>query len=161
MIRALVLADTHAPRRRLPDWVVRLAARADIILHAGDVCDAATLQTLGALAPLYAVQGNNDFDVPLPQRLLLTLEGVRVGVVHGHEGPGETTPQRALRSFPEDPDVVVFGHSHERLLEDLQGRMLLNPGSPTKPRGGPVSAAWLTLSAGQAAVRFAEEGDAP
>ncbi|MDA8346218.1 MAG: metallophosphoesterase family protein [Thermaerobacter sp.] len=160
MTRVLVTADTHAPRRRLPDWLVRLAARADLIVHAGDVCDAATLQTLGALAPLYAVRGNNDFDLPLPSRLLLTLEGVRLGIVHGDTGPGQTTAERAWRSFPERPEIVVFGHSHGRLWESHDGVTLLNPGSPTKPRGDAPSACWLTLSRGEHDIRFVGEESA-
>ncbi len=157
MTRILVTADTHAPRRRLPDWVVRCAARADLILHAGDVCDAATLQTLAALAPVYAVRGNNDIDITLPERVLLTVEGVRIGVVHGDEGPGRSTPERALRAFPDPPEVVVFGHSHERLCEHAGGVLLLNPGSPTKPRGGGASAAWLHVRGGEADCEFLSE----
>ncbi len=155
MTRILVTADTHAPRRRLPDWLVGLAARADLILHAGDVCDRATLEILTGLAPVCAVRGNNDIDLVLPDRLLLTIEGVRLGLVHGDQGAGQTTPERALRSFPETPEIVVFGHSHERLEAARGDVTLLNPGSPTKPRGGPASAAWLLVSSDAWEIEFA------
>jgi hypothetical protein len=40
------------------------------------------------------------------------------------------------RRFP-DVRVVVFGHSHIPLLEDEDGLLLLNPGSPTDRRRQP------------------------
>jgi hypothetical protein len=38
--------------------------------------------------------------------------------------------------FP-DARVVVFGHSHIPVNEDLDGLLLFNPGSPTWPRRAP------------------------
>ncbi len=153
MTRVLVTADTHAPRRVLPDWLLDRAAQADLIVHAGDLCDGSALWALAALAPTYAVRGNNDV-VPLPERLTLDIDGVRIGIVHGDAGPGRTTPERARRAFDDPLDVVVFGHSHERLWEQVEGVWLLNPGSPTKPRGGPASAAWLTCVGGAVGIAF-------
>jgi len=40
------------------------------------------------------------------------------------------------RRFPE-ARVVVFGHSHIPWLEDEEGLLLLNPGSPTDRRRQP------------------------
>lgn len=158
-MRVLVTADTHAPNRKLPDWLVRLAGRADLVLHAGDFCDFSTYGTFAALAPLYAVRGNNDLDLHLPERLLLRLAGVSVGIVHGDLGPGRSTAERALFAFPERPQVVVFGHSHAQLLQRVEGVLLLNPGSPTKPREGSPSAAWLRLGDGAADVSFCGAAD--
>ena len=52
--------------------------------------------------------------------------------------PGRKQGRRARlrRRFP-DARVVVFGHSHIPLLEDENGLMLLNPGSPTDRRRQP------------------------
>jgi putative phosphoesterase len=35
-----------------------------------------------------------------------------------------------------EPDVVVFGHTHEPYCETIGGILFLNPGSVTRPRGG-------------------------
>lgn len=144
----LLTADTHGPRHRLPDWLLAAAGEADLILHAGDVCDRATLGAFAALHPVYAVRGNRDLDLNLPERLSLGLEGVSIGLVHGHLGPGGETPERAYRSFAPAPDVVVFGHSHRFLLERRGSGWLVNPGSPTKPYDGQASALLLEVSAG-------------
>ena len=61
-MRVVVLADTHAPRRwqTCPPPVAARLRRADLILHAGDVCTADVLTELAAYAPVRAVLGNND-----------------------------------------------------------------------------------------------------
>jgi predicted phosphodiesterase len=52
--------------------------------------------------------------------------------------------------------VVVFGHSHDPMVEAVpDGPLLVNPGSPTQRRRQPVhTVAWLELADG--AVRSAE-----
>ena len=61
-MRVVVLADTHAPGRwkSCPAPVAQYLRRADLILHAGDVCTAAVLDELSGYAPVRAVLGNND-----------------------------------------------------------------------------------------------------
>jgi hypothetical protein len=69
----LVMSDTHIgpskPSRRLPDGVYSLLAKADAVLHAGDVVAPALLHELEGFAPVHAVLGNNDVDLRLPERL--------------------------------------------------------------------------------------------
>ena len=66
---ALVIADTHIPRRakRLPEALLPRFERADLILHAGDLMDPALLDELAYYAAVHAVKGNVDGpDVYLP-----------------------------------------------------------------------------------------------
>ncbi len=66
----------------------------------------------------------------------MTIGGVRVGLVHGHEGPdGEDIPSRAYGAFGDQVDVICFGHSHKPLMERRGSVLMLNPGSPTDKRG--------------------------
>ena len=49
-----------------------------------------------------------------------------------------------------DQDIVVFGHTHVPLCEYYGDALLLNPGSPSRPRGGAKpSFAVLTLQKGE------------
>jgi hypothetical protein len=140
-LRAVVLADTHmrvGHRRRLPERVVQMLEDADVILHAGDVVDASVLAMLEAMAPTYAVLGNNDHHLTgqLPLVANLELEGVRVAMVHD-SGPSAGRAARMRRRFP-DADLVVFGHSHIPVdIEGIGGQRLFNPGSPTERRTQP------------------------
>jgi hypothetical protein len=163
-VKVLVLSDTHlgpATVDHLPDEVWAMAADADAVLHAGDVTDEAVLHALAERAPVHAVLGNNDHALRgrLPEVLEVELGGVTVGMIHD-SGARTGRAARMARRFP-DADVVVFGHSHDPLLEPgLDGQLLVNPGSPTQRRRQPVhTVAWLELSSGAVeAARIVEVG---
>ncbi|PYI55422.1 metallophosphoesterase family protein [Paenibacillus flagellatus] len=151
-----VVSDTHMPARarKLPSALVEGLKGADLILHAGDWVSSDVCEELAQLAPIEGVYGNGDGGDIVSRfgaRKTLDLDGVRVGLVHGHEGPGRTTPERALFAFREElpPDVIVFGHSHVPLLEQVGGTTLFNPGSPTDKRRQPLySYGILTIRGG-------------
>ncbi|MDN5698263.1 MAG: metallophosphatase family protein [Rubrobacter sp.] len=135
---AIVLADTHIPRRAkgLPEALYPYLEYADAILHAGDLMDPAVLDELSTYAPTHAVRGNLDPpEVGLPETLELDLGGAPVAMVHD-SGRKEGRRRRLARRFPE-ARVIIFGHSHIPHLEDEDGLMMLNPGSPTDKRRQP------------------------
>ena len=145
-MQVVVVSDTHLPRfgRALPPVLARGLESADLILHAGDLAQAFVLDLLGEFAPVVAIAGNND-PPELAERLgtqrIVDVGGVRIGLTHGHLGPGRTTPERAWRLFAtEDPplDAICFGHSHIPLVSQRDGVWLLNPGSPTDKRRQPT-----------------------
>ena len=41
-----------------------------------------------------------------------------------------------MGSIPEDVDVVIIGHTHVPKYLEANGVIYINPGSPTRPRGG-------------------------
>jgi uncharacterized protein len=135
---ALVIADTHIPRRAkaLPEGLIPHLERADLALHAGDLMDPTLLDELAAYAPVKAVRGNLDPPHPdLPETLEFELGGAKIAMIHD-SGPKKGRRARLRRRFP-DVRVIVFGHSHIPFLEDEGGLMLLNPGSPTDRRRQP------------------------
>jgi putative phosphoesterase len=140
-LRIVVVADTHlhVGGRTLPEGAGRVLQGCDAILHAGDVLDAEVLASLAAVAPTWAVLGNNDHALvgTLPLTRLVELGGVRIGMIHD-SGPRAGRPVRLGRMFP-DAAVVVFGHSHIPCDEaGLDGQLLFNPGSPTQRRAQPT-----------------------
>lgn len=153
---AVVISDTHIPRRAkaLPAGLLAHLGRADVILHAGDVMDAAVLEQLAAYAPAHAVGGNVDPpELELPQTLELDLGGVQVAMIHD-SGRTEGRRRRLARHFPQ-ARVVIFGHSHAPFAEDENGLLLLNPGSPTDRRRQPRhSFALLRVQAGEPSVEL-------
>lgn len=158
-MRIGVISDTHMPRRRtsLPSFVLDAFRNVEIILHAGDINDWSVLRELNQLAPTTAIAGNTDspavIDI-LGQKVTLELNGFRVALTHGHLGSGNTTPERALNTFP-DADVIVFGHSHQPYNQRHGNKLLLNPGSATDPREEPrPSVAILTLDKTGASAEF-------
>ncbi len=135
---AVVLADTHIPRRAwaLPEELAPYLERADLILHAGDLIEASVLDELSLYAPVHAVKGNVDPPgVNLSETLEFDFGGARIAMIHD-SGRKEGRRRRLEKRFP-DARVVVFGHSHIPFLEDENGLLLLNPGSPTDKRRQP------------------------
>jgi putative phosphoesterase len=138
-MKLVVLADTHIPKRAqdLPDEVWRAVDTADVVIHAGDWVDESTLDRVeGRAARLVGVFGNNDgagLRARLPEVAHVTLDGVRVAVIH-ETGQAHGREARADLAFP-DTDVLFFGHSHIPWDSTTPGGLrLLNPGSPTDRR---------------------------
>ncbi|WP_285116041.1 metallophosphoesterase [Leifsonia sp. fls2-241-R2A-40a] len=142
-MKLLLISDTHVPKRArsLPAQVLTAMDAADVVIHAGDWVDAATLDLLEERSRrLVGVYGNNDgpeLRRRLPEVARVELDGVRFAVVH-ETGPATGRELRCDRDFP-DTDVLVFGHSHIPWdTASPHGLRLLNPGSPTDRRRQPV-----------------------
>lgn len=146
--RVLLMTDTHLPKRAkdLPATLWDAVDAADLVVHAGDWVDEATLDALEARsARLLACWGNNDgpgLRARLPEVARATVEGVRVAVVH-ETGQKQRREERMRVAYP-DVDLLVFGHSHIPWDTAHDGLRLLNPGSPTDRRRQP-DFTWMTL----------------
>jgi putative phosphoesterase len=141
-VRIAVVSDTHLPRRGpgLPPACLARLRAADLIVHAGDLSDMATLMLLRALGPpVVAVRGNVEERAvlgALPETATVAAGGLAIGVVHD-AGPERGRLLRLRRRFPE-AGGVIFGHSHIPLHEAAgDGFFILNPGSPTDRRRQP------------------------
>ncbi|MET7409277.1 metallophosphoesterase family protein [Streptomyces parvulus] len=141
-MRLLLMSDTHLPKRakELPAALMAEVPRADVVLHAGDWVDTATLDLLESRSRrLVAVYGNNDgpaLRARLPEVAHADLGGLRFGVVH-ETGAAQGREARCAARFP-GLDVLVFGHSHIPWDTTAPGGpRLLNPGSPTDRRRQP------------------------
>ncbi|MFG2937275.1 metallophosphoesterase family protein [Streptomyces sp. NPDC048282] len=141
-MRLLLTSDTHLPLRakRLPDQLLAELPRADVVFHAGDWVDEATLDLLESHSRrLIGVYGNNDgpaLRARLPEVAYADLGGLRFGTIH-ETGPAQGRETRCAARFP-DLDVLVFGHSHIPWDSTAPGGLrLLNPGSPTDRRRQP------------------------
>ena len=139
----VLLSDTHLPKRAkaLPDPLWRAIDAADVVIHAGDWVDEATLDALEARARrLVGVFGNNDgpdLRARLPEVAREEIAGLRIAVVH-ETGAAQGRERRMDARFG-DVDVLVFGHSHIPWdTVSPAGLRLLNPGSPTDRRRQPV-----------------------
>lgn len=155
MVRLLLLADTHVPRRArdLPPVVWAAVDEADLVVHAGDWVDASLLDRLRSRAPVLGVVGNNDgpdLRAYLPELAVADVAGVRVGVVH-ETGPAAGRDRRMSARYPE-LDLLVFGHSHIPWdTTTTTGLRLLNPGSPTDRRRQPAGT-FITVTAEDGAL---------
>jgi uncharacterized protein len=150
-----VISDTHIPSRaaRVPQAALDTFEEAgvELILHAGDLSTLAVVGQLEAYAPVVAVQGNveqPDVVAKVPIKRELVVGGCAIGLAH-ILGEHKHYTRNARHEFP-DARIVVFGHSHIPFIQDVDGLLLLNPGSATDHRTQPhCSVAILTVEDAQ------------
>ena len=127
-IRIGVIADTHG----LFDLAIRRHFKGvDHILHAGDIGNRSVIEQLEKIAPVTAVSGNVDDDGQsvFPSETVIELAGRRIAIRHIlYEGGKLTKDGRAFLDR-EQPDICVFGHTHQPKTEWLGKTLLFNPGS--------------------------------
>ena len=145
----LVVADTHWTEP--PEHHGLPLQDHDVVVHAGDHVSRESLALYDDVE-LHAVRGNADeadLEASLPAETAFDLGGVDVGVVHGHRQRSEDE----LRYLALDlgVDLLVHGHSHTPRFDGSGGAALLDPGSPTRPRGG-FPATYVQVEAGDGVV---------
>lgn len=131
-----VIADTHL---KSCDEKLRIIfedyfSDVGLILHAGDLVDISVLDAFEG-KEVKAVCGNMDppeVKKMLPDKLVLDLNGYKVGLIHGWGIPFGM--EKKLRREFGDIDCMVYGHTH-RAVNRVRGNVLFfNPGSATDKR---------------------------
>ncbi len=129
----LVVSDTHW--NTPPDDHGLPVEEHSVVVHAGDVATEEALEEFTS-DELYAVRGNadsRDLQRKLPATQVFSVDGVEFAVVHGHRQ--RTRQELTYLALEYDADVLVRGHSHvPEYTEDAV--VVLNPGSPSRPRRG-------------------------
>lgn len=152
-MRIGLISDTHgnleAARRA---WRAMTAdGDIDCVLHAGDFISDARALAAEWPVPVHAVRGNNDLWDTGDDVLTLELGGQRILLVHGHRhnvSRSRDLSTVAAAARQAGAQVAVFGHSHVPRVTEMDGVLLVNPGSPSRPRDGHgPTCAVLTITA--------------
>ena len=152
-----IISDTHGDLVAIRQAVI-MAPPVDCWLHAGDHGQDGAFLEKRTATPVHAVCGNTD---PVDGRKnpdeYINIAGKRIWLTHGHNyrvhaGVGELLYWANQFSA----DIVVFGHTHQPLIERRADQLIINPGSVARPRSGSApSFAVLTLNdAGEARVQL-------
>jgi putative phosphoesterase len=143
-----LISDTHGLLR--PEALAAMRG-SDLIIHAGDVGDAAIIEELKAIAPVVAVRGNIDKEAwasRLPLTATVETGSMLIYVLHD-------IAQLDLDPVAAGINFVVSGHSHKPGQSERGGVTYLNPGScgPRRFRL-PVTVARLDLRQAPWSVEF-------
>jgi putative phosphoesterase len=131
MKKILLLSDTHS---YIDDKILKYAAQADEVWHAGDIGDLHVTDELKKIKTLRGVYGNIDDDkarleFPLNNRFFC--EGVDVWITHigGYPGKYNQAIREEINSNP--PKLFICGHSHIlKVMFDKKLNLLhMNPGA--------------------------------
>jgi putative phosphoesterase len=149
-----LISDTHIPSMGAepPSQVVQAFEGVDLILHAGHVEIAYCIKWLERIAPVTATTswlvGTGEALPRVNTVKVVEAENHAIGICHelilkslgddvipGAIGralpPGESLPDALQGIFGKPVDIVVFGYTHEAMVETHQGVLFVNPGSPS------------------------------
>jgi putative phosphoesterase len=124
-----VISDTHGI---FDPSVPNLFQGVDCILHAGDIGTLRVYQQLESLAPVTAVVGNMDdghLFLNFASQKVLEIDGFRIWLLHVLGNPHQLPLHVRQELARIQPKVVVFGHSHQPFLEEIDSVLFFNPGS--------------------------------
>jgi len=117
-----VISDTHGLLRSEAREALR---GSELILHAGDLGAAEVLHALQRIAPVVAVRGNVDLN-PWAKRLrtaeITECSGKTFYLLH-------RIADLDLKPSAAEIAAVIYGHSHQPLIEWRDGVLYFNPGS--------------------------------
>jgi len=150
-----IVSDTHGDLRTCRRVWEKCFGDAQLVIHAGDVLyhgprnpiaegydPAGLAEFLNACpVPLLVARGNCDADVdrlvlqyPLPPFLFMQFGGLRIMVEHG-DGSGLDRQYMVDTGRKYGVHLFITGHTHQRMLEKVEEVVILNPGSPSLPKG--------------------------
>lgn len=152
-----IISDTHTV---LDPRIAEAISRADIAIHAGDIGDASVLSAMRPkTGRVIAVSGNNDHPLfwpvdqtevleSMPEVARFELPGGSVAIEHGHRHGSKSPHHQSLREAYPDAKLVVYGHTHHQVIDDVSIPWVVNPGAAgaTRTHGGPC---YLLLTASE------------
>ena len=126
----MVISDTHG---RTTAIMSILMANKEIthLVHLGDmVSDAEDIKAAFPDIKVIMVSGNNDFWSREKEELIFDWHELKIFACHGHKyGVRGSKGILAARAKELGADMALFGHTHIKFDEELDGVWLLNPSS--------------------------------
>lgn len=126
-----VISDTHLsrPTPELSHVVETFFQDVSLVLHAGDLTCMSVLDAFVG-KKTHAVSGNmdrKDSREHLPGKIILELEGYRIGLIHGSGSP-RGIEERVMSVFT-NVHAIVYGHTHRPANRIYNGVLMFNPGA--------------------------------
>ena len=130
-----VISDTHLrePHPEFRKMIEFHFKDVEKIFHAGDFIDRSIAEYLSSKKELIAVCGNMDSEdirKAFPQRRVIELEGLKIGLIHGGGSPFGI--ESRIRGEFDEVDIIVYGHTHTPANHQVKNIHFFNPGSPTR-----------------------------
>lgn len=128
-MKIAVFSDSHRRSQAMLNAIETCSP--DMIIHLGDgEGDTDKIKRQFPQIPLKAVRGNCDFNMALPESLLLELNGVRIYMSHGHyHGVKNGLASLLNAAHFSQADFAMYGHTHIAHYAEPGGMRVLNPGS--------------------------------
>ncbi len=136
-MKALIFSDSHGRVGNMIEACEREKTY-DMVMFAGDVHrDIEEFMLVYPRLTVAEVIGNNDFFVKsVPKERIFEFGGKKILLTHGHEYAVKySTLQLASYAKKIGADICVYGHTHCRDFEEVNGVTVINPGSASRSYG--------------------------
>jgi len=125
----VVVSDNHGMTNILTD-IKSIHHDADHFIHLGD---SEFIRENPEMRGYKAVMGN--CDGPWFDKTAILIDGPRAFLTHGHlYSVNNSRGQHADAAKPADCRYVLYGHTHVRKIEEIDGILCINPGSIAQSR---------------------------
>lgn len=137
-MRVLVISDTHRNLTNVYKLLKDISDNIDVIIHCGDVVeDAEIIKSKYSNIKVYNVRGNCDYGSGVTDEEVFNIGNKKIFVTHGDMyGVNWNTDRLCYKGAELGADICLFGHTHIPVIEKYNGMIIMNPGSPSLPRGG-------------------------
>lgn len=128
-MKITVFSDTHGHTGGMLRAI--RAAKPDAVFHLGDYeRDIRCVREAFPALLLCSVSGNCDSRPENPDTAVFTVGGVRIFASHGHRYGVKYALDALLNAgYFSNAGLILFGHTHVAMHEELEGTHILNPGS--------------------------------
>lgn len=128
-MKILVFSDSHGIVSAMRAVVAQ--EKPNRIFHLGDmVRDGADLAGAYPNIPVELVCGNCDYNTGAPVQTILSVQGRRILMTHGHTYHVKLGMGAAVAAARDaQVDLLLFGHTHEAFCRQDDGLWVMNPGS--------------------------------
>lgn len=135
-MKILVTSDTHGSYSDISDYIIT-NNDIDLLIHAGDGVEDVRNISYETGIDYYTVKGNNDFFINEDYEKVIEIAGNKIFLSHGHKYGVDFSYDNILEKAKEfNCEIAIFGHIHTYINKEVNGILLLNPGSPSLPRDG-------------------------
>ncbi len=134
-MRILIVSDTHGYTENIITYIEN-NKKPDMIFHLGDyVSDGIEIGKRFNI-PTKIVKGNGDYmeeDYNFDE--LVKIKGKKMLLTHGHKYNINFSIDRLFyRGRELGVDYIFFGHTHIPYIDKIKDIIIMNPGSPSRPR---------------------------
>ena len=136
-MKALIFSDSHGNTGAM-QRIIEKEKDINYIIHAGDIfSDVKELMMLYPRKNFIYVIGNNDLFVKdEPTARFFELFGVKIFLTHGHrENVKYGMYKLYMTAREKGASLVIFGHTHQKFMEEEYGITLFNPGAASSSYG--------------------------
>lgn len=156
-MKILAVSDTHGKADL--NAILHAAEGADLLIHLGDGFQDGQILQAALRSPIVQVSGNADYPFAMVPEKMLEVGGRQIYLTHGHlYDVKKGLDNLLLRAAEVEADLVLFGHLHRRVHQQVGRTHYVNPASAWKNYDGsapsvalidlatePISCTWVDL----------------